>query len=391
MGDGRFQGRVMEQGSGGASRERMVYAGIGLVFALLLAVYLVYKIAVVVLVLLVTLLFSIIISAPVDYLGHRGVGRGWGTLAVFGALALIAGIFGMALAPVVTSQATQLVETFPTLLESAQQIVLRVQRVFGLDTSFRLDPQRLGDTARNFLSGGTLTTVASLGASVANVLSFGVVILIATVYTVARPAPLVNGFVALFPAGRRQRVREVLAEMYGAVQRWFLGQLASMTIIGLLFTVAMIVIGIPFALLLGIFAGFISFVPYIGPLISVIPPVLLALTGDPIDALWVLLAYAVIQAIEGNLVQPIVMSRAISLHPAVLVFALLIMGTLFGFVGVFLAVPLVAVLHVLLRELWIEHMNEVGTDPDPPEGPEPYEPKPRVNRLRRALKGLLRR
>jgi predicted PurR-regulated permease PerM len=380
----------MEKGPSETSWERMVYAGIGLVFALLLAVYLVYKIAVVVLVLLVTLLLSIIISAPVDYLGRRGVGRGWATLAVLGGLALLFGIFGVALSPVVTSQATRLAQTFPTLLESAQQIVVRVQNVFGLDTSFRLNPQRLGDTARNFLSGGTLTTVASLGASVANVLSFGVVILIATVYTVARPAPLVNGFVALFPAGRRQRVREVLGEMYGAVQRWFLGQLASMTIIGLLFTVAMLVIGIPFALLLGIFAGLISFVPYIGPLISVIPPVLLALTGNPIDALWVLLAYSIIQAIEGNLVQPIVMSRAISLHPAVLVFALLIMGTLFGFVGVFLAVPLVAVLQVLLRELWIERMEDLGTDPDPPEGPEPYEPKPRANRLRRALKGLLR-
>ncbi len=380
----------MQQGSGGASWERTVYTGIGLVFALLLAVYLVYKIAVVVLVLLVTLLLSIIISAPVDYLDHRGVGRGWGTLAVFGGLGLLFGIFGMALAPVVANQATELAETFPTLLESAQEIVVRVQNLFGLETSFRLNPQRLGDTARNFLSGGALTTVASVGASVANVLSFGVVILIATLYAVAQPAPLVNGFVALFPAGRRQRVREILVEMYGAVQRWFLGQLASMTIIGLLFTISMFVIGIPFALLLGIFAGLISFVPYLGPVISVIPPVLLALTGNPVDAVWVLLAYAVIQAIEGNLVQPIVMSRAISLHPAVLVFALLIMGTLFGFVGVFLAVPLVAVLHVLLRELWIERMDELGTDPDPPKGPEPYEPKPRANRLRRALRGLLR-
>ncbi len=380
----------MQQGSGGASWERTVYTGIGLVFALLLAVYLVYKIAVVVLVLLVTLLLSIIISAPVDYLDHRGVGRGWGTLAVFGGLGLLFGIFGMALAPVVANQATELAETFPTLLESAQEIVVRVQNLFGLETSFRLNPQRLGDTARNFLSGGALTTVASVGASVANVLSFGVVILIATLYAVAQPAPLVNGFVALFPAGRRQRVREILVEMYGAVQRWFLGQLASMTIIGLLFTISMFVIGIPFALLLGIFAGLISFVPYLGPVISVIPPVLLALTGNPVDAVWVLLAYAVIQAIEGNLVQPIVMSRAISLHPAVLVFALLIMGTLFGFVGVFLAVPLVAVLHVLLRELWIERMDELGTDPDPPKGPEPYEPKPKANRLRRALRGRLR-
>ena len=378
----------MEKRSVGTSQERMVYVGIGLVFALLLAGYLVYKIAVVVLVLLVTLLFSIIISAPVDYLARRGFGRGWGTLAVLGSLVLVFGIAGLALAPVVADQASQLVDTFPALLKSAQQVVVRVQNAFGLSTSFRLDPQRLVDTARNFLSGGTLTTVASVGASVANVVSLGVVVLIATVYTVARPTPLVNGFVALFPASRRHRVREVLGEMYGAVQRWFLGQLTSMTIIGLLFTVAMFVIGIPFALLLGIFSGLISFVPYVGPMVSVIPPVLLALTGNPIDALWVILAYLGIQAIEGNLVQPIVMSRAVHLHPVTLVFALLTMGTLFGFVGVFLAIPLVAALHVLLRELWIERMDQVGTDPNPPE--EEKKPKPRVRGLRRAARDLFR-
>ena len=368
----------------------MVYVGIGLVFALLLAGYLVYKITVVVLVLLLTFLLSIIISAPVDYLNHRGVGRGWATLAVLGGLILVFGIAGAALAPIVEDQARELAETFPLLLENTQQLVGRLQSALGIETSFRLDPERWVGSARSFLSGGALTTVASVGASVANLLSFGVVIFIATVYAVAQPAPLVNGFVALFPAGRRERVREILGEMYRAVQKWFVGQLTSMTLIGLLSTAALFIIGIPFALLLGIFSGLISFVPFVGPVISVIPPVLLALTGDPIDALWVILAYVGIQAIEGNLIQPVVMSRAVSLHPAVVMFGLLIMGTLFGFVGVFLAIPLTAALHVLLRELWIERMDLMGTDPNPPEGPKPYEPKQRARRLRRAARNLFR-
>jgi predicted PurR-regulated permease PerM len=351
-----------------------VYVAIALVFALLLAGYLIYKITVVVLVLLVTLLLSIIIGAPVDYLSHRGFGRGWATLAVLGGLILVFGIAGAALVPIIEDQATELAETFPELLENAQQIVVGVQSSLGIETSFRLNPQRLIDSARSFLSGGTLTTVASVGASVASVLSFGVV----------------NGFVALFPADRRQRVREILGEMYRVVQRWFLGQLTSMTLIGLLFTVAMFIIGIPFALLLGIFSGLISFVPFLGPVISVIPPALLALTVNPIDALWVIGAYVIIQAIEGNLIQPIVMSRAVSLHPAVVMFGLLIMGTLFGFVGVFLAIPLTAALNVLLRELWIERMDQIGADPNPPEGSKPYEPRGRERRLRRALRGLFR-
>ena len=376
------------QGANRTSQERMVYVGIGLVFAILLTAYLVYKVAVVVLVLLLTILFSIIMSAPVDYLNHRGMGRGLGTLVVLGGFVLIFGIAGAALVPTIGDQASAFVDTFPALLENVQQIVVQLQSAVGLKTSFSLDPQDVLEKARNFFSGGALTTVASVGASVATVLSFAVVILITTVYTVARPVPLVNGFVSLFPAGQRQRVREILGEMYRTVQKWFLGQLASMTIIGLLFTVAMFVIGIPFALLLGIFSGLISFVPYVGPMISVIPPVLLALTGNPIDALWVILAYLGIQAIEGNLVQPIVMSRAVSLHPVTLVFALLTMGTLFGFIGVFLAIPLVAALHVLLRELWIERMDQMGTDPNPPE----REPKAkrRGRRLWQGARGLFR-
>jgi predicted PurR-regulated permease PerM len=376
------------QGSERTTKERMVYVGIGLVFALLLAGYLVYKLAVVVLVLLLTILFSIIMSAPVDYLSRRGIGRGTGTLVVLGGFVLIFGIAGAALVPTIEDQASEFVETFPALLENAQQIVVWLQSTLGMGSSFSLDPQDVLDRARNFLSGGALATVASVGASVATVISLAVVVLITTVYAVARPAPLVNGFVSLFPAEQRQRVREILGEMYRTVQRWFLGQLASMTIIGLLFTVAMFVIGIPFALLLGIFSGLISFIPYVGPTISVILPVLLALTGNPIDALWVILAYLGIQAIEGNLVQPMVMSRAVHLHPVTLVFALLTMGTLFGFVGVFLAIPLVAALHVLLRELWIERMDQIGTDPNPPEG-EP-KPKQRGRRLWRAARGLFR-
>ena len=376
------------QGANRTSQERMVYLGIGLVFAILLTAYLVYKVAVVVLVLLLTILFSIIMSAPVDYLNHRGMGRGLGTLVVLGGFVLIFGIAGAALVPTIGDQASAFVDTFPALLENVQQIVVQLQSAVGLKTSFSLDPQDVLEKARNFFSGGALTTVASVGASVATVLSFAVVILITTVYTVARPVPLVNGFVSLFPAGQRQRVREILGEMYRTVQKWFLGQLASMTIIGLLFTVAMFVIGIPFALLLGIFSGLISFVPYVGPMISVIPPVLLALTGNPIDALWVILAYLGIQAIEGNLVQPMVMSRAIHLHPVTLVFALLTMGTLFGFVGVFLAIPLVAALHVLLRELWIGRMDQIGTDPNPPE--EEPKSKQRGRRLWRAARGLFR-
>jgi predicted PurR-regulated permease PerM len=376
------------KGSSDAARTRIIYVSIGLIFALLVASYLVYQIAVAVLMLLLTMLFSVIISAPVDYLEHREVSRGLGTLVVFGGLVLGIGIAGIALAPTIADQAVQLWETFPELLENAQDHAGQLREALGLGSSFGLGSLNVVDSARNFLSGGALTTVANVGAGVASVISYLVVIVIATIYSVAQPEPLVNGFAALFPAGRRQEVRRILRELYETVQRWFVGQLASMLLIGVLSTVALYLIGVPFALLLGIFSGLISFIPFVGPLISVIPPLLLALIGTPIDALWVVLAYAAIQTIESYLIQPLVMSRAVSLHPAVVMFALLIMGTLFGFVGVLIAVPLVAAIAVLLRELWIERMDSLGTDPKPP--PPKRETKRRGRRLWRAARGRFR-
>ncbi len=367
-----------------------IYAGIGLAFALFLAVYFVYQVRAVMLVLLLTLLFSVIISRPVDYLARKGLGRGLGTLIVVGTLTLALALVGVALGSVVESQAQQLVEDLPTLLSNAQIFIEGMQTRFGLDFSLP-DSQQLLDSARSFLSGGAFSTFISVGAGVANVVSLAVVVLISTIFMVASPAPLVNGFVALFPAGQRERVREILEKMYRNVQRWFLGQLASMTIIGLLFTIALSVIGVPFALLLGILSGLLAFIPFVGPAISVIPPILLALAEEPISALWVLLAYAGVQFVEGNVVQPVVMSRAVSLHPVIIVFALLIMGTLFGFIGVLLAIPLVAALHVLMHELWVKRMNDLGTDPDPPPKEEPLKMTERVNQLGRAAKDRFRR
>lgn len=380
--------------SGGAVRGRVIYVGIGLVFAVLLAAYVINQVALVMLVLLLTLLFTIIISGPVDYLEHRGLGRGWSTLVVLGGLLLGLYVLGLLVVDPIQNQAEALIANLPFLLGEVQSLLSRFQERSGIELGIRLEPAPVFDAARNLFSGDTFAVAADIGGSIANALSLAAVALIATVYLVLNPRPLVNGFVSFFPAGWRPRTRDILRKMYHAVQKWFLGQLTSMTIIGVLSAVALSIIGIPFAVLLGLISGLISFVPFIGPVVSVIPPALLGLTSDnPITALWVVLAYIGIQAVESNLIQPIVMSRAVSLHPAVVVFALLILGTLFGFVGVLLAVPLVAALHVLVQELWVSRMDNMGTDPDPPPKEEPHKspPKQRLRRLLRAAKGLARR
>jgi predicted PurR-regulated permease PerM len=366
---------------------RTAYTVIGLVFALLVGGYFAYRTTGVILAFLLTILLSIILSAPVNYLARRGLPRTWGVLAVIAALAGLLWLFGLALVPAVETQSRQFVETFPTLLEEALALANRLQSFFGLGTQIGLDPESLSGVGREVLTGNTVSTAAGVGLTAATVVSLAAVVFISTIYLVIRPEPWINGFVSLFPAGWRQRTREVLQTLYHTVQRWFLGQLAAMTFIAVFWAISLSLIGVPFALLLGIFSGLISFIPYLGALISVVLPVLLALISDPFSVVWVILAFVIIQQIEGNLLQPIVMSRAVDLHPALVIFAILVMGTLFGLIGVFLAVPLVAVLQVLVRELWVQKMDQMGTDPNPParEPPKRKVPGP-IDKALRALR-----
>jgi len=342
------------------------YTVIGLVFALLIGGYFVYRISGVVLAFLLTILLSSILSAPVNYLARRGIPRTWGVLAVVAVLVGMLWLFGLAIVPAVETQSREFAKAFPTLLDEALALANQAQRFFGLGTQIGLNPESLSNVGREVLTGSTVSTAAGVGLTVATALSLGVVVFISTIYLVIRPAPWVDGFVSLFPAGWRPRTREVLEAMYHTVQRWFLGQLTAMTFIAVFWAISLSIIGVPFALLIGIFSGLISFIPYLGATISVVIPILLALISDPFTVVWVILAFIIIQQIEGNLLQPIVMSRAVDLHPALVVFAILIMGTLFGLVGVFLAVPLVAALQVLVRELWVQRMDQIGTDPNPP-------------------------
>jgi len=342
-----------------------MYGAVGLVLTILLGVYFVYPIRVVVLVFLLTLLLSTIMSARVNYLARRRVPRVWGTLAVFIALFLGLQLVGLVIAPLV-DQTQRLLADFPALLAEVRNLVDWLERTSGLDLAEPLHAERLVEAAQAWVSGLSVETVASAGYSVANILYLAVVVFLTSIYAVLRPAPLVSGFVALFPAGRRQQVREILGKMYQNVQRWLLGQFADKMIVGALAGIGLWIVGMPFAFLLGFLTGLLGLIPYVGVTVSLVPPVLLALASSPMEVLWVIVVYLLVLQLEADLIYPVVMSRAVSLHPAAVVFGLFVMSVFFGFVGLLLAVPLVAALQILARELWTTRMDELGVDPNPP-------------------------
>ena len=369
---------------------RKAYAIIGLTLAFLLGVYFVYPIRVVVLVLLLTLLLSTIMSAPVNYLARQGMPRVWGTLAVFVGLLLgLQLVVEFVIAPLL-DQTQRLLADFPALLAEVRNFINRLEQTTRLDLAEPLYAERLLETAQDRVSGLSVETVASAGYSIANIVYLVVVVLLTSVYAVLQPAPLVRGFVSLFPAGRRQQVREMLHKMYWNVQRWLLGQFADKMIVGLLIGLGLWVVGIPFALLLGILTGLLGLIPYVGIVVSLVPPVLLALASNPMDVLWVIVVFLLVLQLEADLIYPVVMSRAVALHPAAIIFGLFVMSVFFGFVGLLLAVPLVAALQVMIRELWTTRMDRLGTDPNPPPEKEEEPTRPKVGRLQQLLSALRR-
>jgi len=207
--------------------------------------------------------------------------------------------------------------------------------------------------------GGALGVFGGLAAFFAGL----IVLVFVPLYLAAMPGPVVGWVVRLFPPERRGETRELLSEARASLLGWLGGQLVSMSVIGVLSTAALYLIGVPGALFLGIFTGLVCFVPLVGPVVSAVPPLVLAFAGNPIDALWVLLAYVAIQQVESNLLTPLVMRQAASLHPAIVIAAVTVAGTAFGVLGALLAVPAMVVAGVLVDELWFERLEKEDEAP----------------------------
>ena len=289
-----------------------------------------------------------------------------GALAVIAALAGLLWLLGLALVPAVETQSREFAQAFPTLLEEALALANQVQSFFGLGAQIGLNPKPIQSRAK-VLTGSTVSTAAGVGLTAATVVSLAAVVFISTIYLVIRPEPWINGFVSLFPAGWRQRTREVLPGTVpngtAVVPRPARGHDLHRCVLGH--------IALPDRGALRFAHRYLQrsylVYPYVGALISIVVrgsgPDLGPLLGRLGDS-----GLLYHPADRGNLLQPIVMSRAVDLHPAMVVFAILVMGTLFGIVGVFLAVPLVAAVQVLVRELWVKRWTRWEPTPILPPG-----------------------
>jgi predicted PurR-regulated permease PerM len=188
--------------------------------------------------------------------------------------------------------------------------------------------------------------------------------LVIAIFLAFQPGLYRTGFLNLFPKTRRKRLGDVLDELGFTLWWWLMGQLVTMTTVGIFIGVGLALLGVPLAGSLGLIAAVLSFIPSLGPLISVIPALMLGFTMSPMMPVWICLLYLGVQLLEANVITPLVQRKAISLPPAFVLGSELLMGLLLGGAGLAFATPLVAVVLVLVNMLYIEDvLGERGSLP----------------------------
>ena len=241
--------------------------------------------------------------------------------------------------------------------EAVQEATSLRQRIgFGLE--------RAAGYLFPFLS-STLTVFAGL-----------ILITFLSIYIGADPDTYHAGLMHLFPHRARKRAGEVLTAMATVLRRWLVTQLIAMVVIGVITTVILLLLDVEAAFALGLIAGLLEFIPTIGPILSAVPAIAMGFLDSPEKALWVALSYGGIQFLENNLLIPTLM-REVDLPPALTMMSQALMAIIFGFLGLLVAVPLVAGLLVPIKMLYVEDvvgdevtiLGEDDDDDDEPEDP----------------------
>ena len=207
--------------------------------------------------------------------------------------------------------------------------------------------------------GGFLSTMMDVVAAL-------IVVLFTGLFLAFDPVMYVRGAIRLCPPVYRVRFGEVLGAIGYTLKWWLVGQGITMLVIMTATAIGLRLLGVPLALLLGVIAGLFNFIPNFGPLFSMVPATLLALTVSPGTAIGVIVLFLVLQNLEGNLLTPLIQRKAVDLPPAIGIIAQILLGILVGAVGLILAWPIAAVVVVAVKMMYVEDVlgDEIPTPDD---------------------------
>jgi predicted PurR-regulated permease PerM len=266
-------------------------------------------------------------------------------IAIIGSLLLMALFFWFA-GNRVQQQVAELTKTLPQTIDHFKSQLN--QSALGQQVVEKISSQNMGKAS---------PAIQSFFKSTFGVLGDIYVVLFLGIFLTVSPKTYVDGFIKLIPTNAKAKTKEVINNVGSTLTKWLKGQLLAMLIVAVLTAIGLTIVGIPMAFALALIAGLLNFIPNFGPLIAMIPAVLVALMQGVNSALIVAGLYIFIQMIESNLITPQIQKKMISMPPALIIIAQLFMGVLAGGLGLILATPLTAILMVVVQETYVKNQD----------------------------------
>lgn len=333
-------------------------------FAVLLVIHFVFNTVSVLALLFISVLLAVFLRALTDWLtAHTPLGSRPAFGVVVLACLLLAVGLGVLLGPRLAAQTSQLVEQIPQSLDALEE------RIWQYDWGRQLLDQMpdLDFTNVNGIltdSAGIIGRVTGIFSGVVEFLGQVLIIGFTALYLAFEPSTYVDNLLRLVPVQSRDLLHKALRASDDMLKKWILARFVSMLVTaGIIFT-GLMLLGLPFALSLAVIAALLAFVPTFGPILSLIPALLIGFLQSPTTALIVLGIYLGAQFIDNYIVSPLLQREMLSLPPALIISAQVVLGVLVGQVGLLIAAPLVAALVPLVRVLYVDAILEPGvTDP----------------------------
>lgn len=321
------------------------------VVGVLVLVWAVYTVRQIVVLVVVALFLAIGLDPLVRTLMRFGFKRGLAVGTVFALAVIVLLTFLASITPPLVRQTQRLIEEVPTL---ARDLSERNDALGDLDRRFDVS-RRIRTAARDLPSvlaasaGNALGIVRSIG----GVLFSVVTVAILTVYFMLDLPKLIGGAAKLVSRTRRQRIQRLADAVFGRISGYLVGQLGVSLVAGVTSIIALTLLGVPYSVPLGIWVGLSALIPMVGATLGAIPAVVVAFLHSPLTGIGAVVFFLVYQQVENYVVSPRVMRHAVDISPAAVILAALVGGTLLGFVGALLAIPLAASLKVIVQEVWI--------------------------------------
>jgi len=296
----------------------------------------------------------------VSWVESKGPSRTVSVLIGYCVLILVTALIALTLWPIINDQFTRLLEKAPAYLERIRAWAQSIMDPLITQTESAAQAQNdLIKAAQKVLPKNgdavakTVETITESGGIVLSGIVNLFLIPVIAFYFLRDWQRLSNGFRELIPPGNRTLVTDLLDQVNRVLLAFMKGQGLVMLCLGAMYSIGLMLIGLQFSLIIGVIAGLLSFVPYLGTAVGVLIASITFLmqTGDLIDLWLIFVVFGVGQFVEGNILTPKLVGDQIDLHPVVVIFAVLAGGQLFGFIGILLALPIAAVIWVVAKRI----------------------------------------